>query len=107
MHIFEVLLYLFTLCLHPLPTASSGTFAPEGDPISYGLVHPVNGFNTIYVQFFLYVDIFKKAWNTRGIANKFKAVLYGPGWVKGGPRMGDPSQLPEVGSLVLFYSLTC
>ena len=42
------------------------------------------------------MDIFKKAWKTQGVANKFKAVFYGPGWVEGGPRMGDPSQLPEV-----------
>ena len=86
-----------SLCL--LPLYIIGTFAPEGDPISYGLVHPVSSFNTIYLQVFLYVDIFKNAWNTPGIVNKFKAVFYGPGWVKGGPRLGDPTQLPEVDAL--------
>lgn len=94
--LFEFMLPIFHHSASFHCTSHAGTFAPEGDPISYGLVHPVSSFNTIYVQVFLYVDIFKNAWNAPGITNKFKAVFYGPGWVKGGPRMGDPTQLPEV-----------
>ena len=74
----------------------TGTFAPEGDPISYGLVHPVNSFNTFYLQFFHYVHILKTVWRTRGLLNKMKVVVYGPGWTEGSPRLGDPSGIPEV-----------
>ena len=51
-------------------------------------------------------------WAVKGIANKLKAVFFGPGWFPGTPRLGNLEDLPEVPSihivmdvyLILLYS---
>ncbi|CAJ0941290.1 unnamed protein product, partial [Mesorhabditis belari] len=73
-----------------------GTFEAERkeDPPVYGLIHPENNFNQIWLQFHTLWDLllFKGLAKDKtgkpifpGLINKLKAALYPPGWVPGLP----------------------
>ena len=80
-----------------------GTFAQEReeDAPVYGLVVNVQSFNpwTIQTHYFRY--IYDKFWTTK--LNGFKYLFYGPGYQKGGPRLGYPEKLPQPEKPVKFY----
>ncbi|MGH0127832.1 UNVERIFIED_CONTAM: hypothetical protein FKN15_042899 [Acipenser sinensis] len=73
-----------------------GTFAPEREKVIYGLTHPINTFEVLWVQFQHYVHIWNTLWDTPGIANKLSVIFKGPGWGPGKPRLGLPEELPEI-----------
>lgn len=74
-----------------------GTFEPErkDEKIHYGLVSQPQSNNIIYLQFFYFVDVFKKAWSMTTVSDTFKALFYGPGWYPGTPRLGNLDDLPD------------
>ncbi|RXM37230.1 Alkylglycerol monooxygenase [Acipenser ruthenus] len=73
-----------------------GTFAPEREKVIYGLTHPINTFEVLWVQFQHYVHIWNTLWDTPGITNKLSVIFKGPGWGPGKPRLGLPEELPEI-----------
>ncbi|XP_071527386.1 alkylglycerol monooxygenase-like isoform X2 [Panulirus ornatus] len=75
-----------------------GTFAAERDDedIVYGLVDQPQATNVFYLQFFYIRDILKKARNQDSWGNSLRALLYGPGWSPGSPRLGDIDAFPDV-----------
>ncbi|MBN3285748.1 ALKMO monooxygenase, partial [Polyodon spathula] len=73
-----------------------GTFAPESEKVIYGLTHPINTFEVLWVQFQHYVHIWNTLWDTPGITNKLSVIFKGPGWGPGKPRLGLPEELPEI-----------
>lgn len=75
-----------------------GTFEPEreDEKIAYGLVTQPQKFNVLYLQVFYFRAIFEKALSMPTWGDTFRALCYGPGWVSGTPRLGDPSTFPDV-----------
>ncbi|XP_042894327.1 alkylglycerol monooxygenase-like [Penaeus japonicus] len=75
-----------------------GTFAEERDneQIVYGLVDQPQSLNVIWLQFYYYFEVFKKAKNMSNWGGTLRALFYGPGWQCGTPRLGDPSTSLDV-----------
>ncbi|XP_066279591.1 alkylglycerol monooxygenase-like [Branchiostoma lanceolatum] len=73
-----------------------GTFAKEEEKVVYGLTHPLNTWDPIWVQFCHYVHIWKTFWVTPGLTNKLSVLWKGPGWAPGKPRMGCIEDIPKV-----------
>ena len=83
-----------------------GTFEPErrNEPIAYGLVHPIETFDPIYIQSFVYVDIIKRSFKAKSLGELFAIWFKGPGWEPGSPRLGFPNSIPEVQFPVTKYN---
>ena len=83
----------------------------------YGLVHPINTFDSNAIQVIIlvcsrgksvlfpvvimlqmnhYVAFIKNFWYTPGIMNKLKFLFCGPGWRPGTKRLGNPEDIPKV-----------
>ncbi|XP_026881430.2 alkylglycerol monooxygenase isoform X4 [Electrophorus electricus] len=73
-----------------------GTFAPEGDKVVYGLTHPINTFEILYVQFHYYTYLWQQFVNANGIAHKLSVIFKGPSWEPGKPRLGDHENVPKI-----------
>ncbi|XP_054710631.1 alkylglycerol monooxygenase-like [Uloborus diversus] len=73
-----------------------GTFEPENETVAYGLTHPINTFEPVYVQMCHYMHIWRTFWSTEGFSNKLSVIFKGPGWVPGTPWHGNPDDIPEV-----------
>ncbi|XP_042864048.1 alkylglycerol monooxygenase-like [Penaeus japonicus] len=75
-----------------------GTFEKErkDEEIVYGLVDQPQSFNVMWLQFFYFGEVFKKAKGMSSWSDSLKAVFYGPGWFPGTPRLGDPDAFPDV-----------
>ncbi|XP_062872932.1 alkylglycerol monooxygenase [Trichomycterus rosablanca] len=73
-----------------------GTFAPESDKVIYGLTHPINTFDILYVQFCNYLYLVGQFFNAESVAHKLAVIFNGPGWAPGKPRLGDPEDLPKI-----------
>lgn len=73
-----------------------GTYVPEGDDIAYGLVHPLNSFEPLYVQFCHFIYIWKTFWAMEGIGNKLSVLFKGPGWTPGSSRLGNIEDIPDI-----------
>jgi len=77
-----------------------GTFAwekPEKEEkLAYGLVHPIQTFDPIYIQLSSYHYIAKRVWESTSWNERFSVVFKGPGWVPGSGRLGNHEDLPEV-----------
>lgn len=82
-----------------------GTFKQEdkNNPPVYGLVHQVQSFDPIYIQFHPWRIIWRRIKRAKGIGNKLKVVFYGPGWKPGLGRLGNPEDLPKVFRPVNLY----
>lgn len=57
-----------------------GTYAQEDEQCVYGLVHPLQSFNTGWVQTHLLWDALYMAWITPGWGDKIRVLLWEPGW---------------------------
>ncbi|KAK8730773.1 hypothetical protein OTU49_007923 [Cherax quadricarinatus] len=75
-----------------------GTFQAEkeNEMIAYGLVDQPQSFNVIWLQFFYFEAVFRKARNMSTWGDTLRALFYGPAWVPGGPRLGDSSTSPDI-----------
>ncbi len=73
-----------------------GTFAAESDPVVYGLTHPINTFNPWTIQSHHYRHICRLIWALPSLGDKVKAIVFGPGWAPGKPRLGLLHDIPEV-----------
>jgi len=73
-----------------------GTFEPEGEEVVYGLVHPINTWDIMYVQFCHWKYIIQKAYSIEGLSNKISVFLQGPGWEPGKPRLGMIEDIPDI-----------
>lgn len=75
-----------------------GTFEPErpDEKIVYGLVSQPQSLNAVWLQVFYFRAIFEKALSMPSWGDTLRALFYGPGWVPGAPRLGDPSTFPDV-----------
>lgn len=58
-----------------------GTFEPEktNEKIAYGLVHPIQTFDPIYVQIFNYKYIFGRFFESKSWSERFSVLFKGPG----------------------------
>lgn len=83
-----------------------GTFEAEKkeEKIAYGLVHPINSFDPIYVQVFNYEYLFKRFFSSKSISEAFSVLFKGPGWVPGSGRLGNPQDLPQIEYPIKVYS---
>lgn len=57
-----------------------GTFTPERSPVRYGVLHPVNSFNPIFVGFHIWRDILRDAWEAKSWGAKLRMIFAPPGW---------------------------
>ncbi|XP_066984230.1 alkylglycerol monooxygenase-like [Macrobrachium rosenbergii] len=75
-----------------------GTFEAErlDEPIVYGLTTQLQTHNPIWHEYYHIKEIFVKAKSMETWGDTFKALFYGPGWVPGAPRLGDPDTFPDV-----------
>ncbi|XP_065068854.1 alkylglycerol monooxygenase-like isoform X1 [Rhopilema esculentum] len=74
-----------------------GTFqAEKEEKVVYGLVHPLESWNPIYIQFCHYKYMFETFWKMDGFRNKISFLVKGPGWVPGSPRLGNPEDIPAI-----------
>ena len=75
-----------------------GTFAEEKEEesIVYGLVDQPQFFNPIKHQFFYFHNVFKKAKSMDNWRDFVSAIVKGPGWFPGTPRLGDPNGVLEI-----------
>lgn len=75
-----------------------GTFKEEdkSNPPVYGLVHPVNSFDPIQVQFHPWPVIWRRVKRAKNISHKLAILFYGPGWRPGNQRLGSPHDLPKI-----------
>lgn len=75
-----------------------GTFQEERDDeeIVYGLVEQPQFLNGVWHELFYLEKIYEKARGMSSWSDSLRAVFYGPGWVPGAPRLGDPDAFPDV-----------
>ncbi|CAB3255911.1 unnamed protein product [Arctia plantaginis] len=77
-----------------------GTFRPETDKfeIVYGLIYNQPSFNPVYLQTFYSKYVVEKVRKMDTFGNKVRAVLWGPSWEPGTPRLGDEDEKIDVES---------
>ncbi|XP_069983035.1 alkylglycerol monooxygenase-like isoform X1 [Penaeus vannamei] len=68
----------------------------EGEEIVYGLVDQPQSMNGVWHEVFYFEKIYEKARGMSSWSDSLRAVFYGPGWVPGAPRLGDPDAFPDV-----------
>ena len=51
------------------------------EEIAYGLVHPVQTFDPIYLQFFNYRYIIQRFLQSKSWSERYGVLFKGPGWV--------------------------
>ncbi|KAM6967761.1 alkylglycerol monooxygenase [Aplochiton taeniatus] len=73
-----------------------GTFAPETDKVVYGLVHPINTFEILTIQFLYYKYVWRRFRHYVKLPNKLSVLFKGPSWKPGKPRLGDHAEVPAV-----------
>lgn len=73
-----------------------GTFQAEDETVAYGLVHPSQSFNMLEGQFSHFLWMWQRLREERGFWDRWAVVWKGPGWHKGTPRLGDPSEVPAI-----------
>lgn len=83
-----------------------GTFQPElkEEKVVYGLVHPINTFDSNGIQLNHYVTFCQNFWRTSGLLNKIKFIFCGPGWRPGTPRLGNHEEIPAIEQPVTVYN---
>lgn len=70
-----------------------GTFQAEETAPVYGITHPSNSWNPVYLQVKHFGDIWTDFKRVKGIGNKLKVLFYKPGWLPetlGGYRAPQP-----------------
>lgn len=73
-----------------------GTYQAEKHTIVFGCVSPTPAhFDLLGLQFAYYKDVFKKVSSMTTFSDKLWALLKGPGWAPGKPRLGLLSDVPE------------
>jgi len=70
-----------------------GTFEPESEVVTYGLVHPDTFYNVFKAQLGHYIHIFTSYALYDSVVDKLSVIFCGPGWMPGTGRLGDP--VPE------------
>ncbi|XP_078620676.1 alkylglycerol monooxygenase-like [Branchiostoma floridae x Branchiostoma japonicum] len=73
-----------------------GTFAKEDEKVVYGLTHPLNTWDPVWVQVCHLTHIWRTFWATPGLTNKLSVLFKGPGWSPGKPRLGCIEDIPKV-----------
>lgn len=74
-----------------------GTFEEEKEAPVYGLVKPLNSYNSLWAQFHYIIDLAKDSWKAKGIVDKIKVWLISPAeQVKSLPPKPEPTKVsPE------------
>ncbi|GIY21506.1 hypothetical protein CDAR_583211, partial [Caerostris darwini] len=72
-----------------------GTFEPENEEVVYGLTHPINSFEPIYIQTSHFMHMWRTFWSTEGLMNKLSVIIKGPGWSPGKPWHGEIEDIPD------------
>ncbi|GIX72476.1 alkylglycerol monooxygenase, partial [Caerostris extrusa] len=80
-----------------------GTFEPENEEVVYGLTHPINSFEPIYIQTSHFMHMWRTFWSTEGLMNKLSVIIKGPGWSPGKPWHGEIEDIPDVKAPVEKY----
>ncbi|XP_072939575.1 alkylglycerol monooxygenase-like [Epargyreus clarus] len=75
-----------------------GTFRPETDKVEivYGLIYNQPSFNPLYLQTFYTRYVIEKFRSLQSWEHKFKAVMWGPSWEPGTPRLGDEAKKVDI-----------
>ncbi|XP_050343712.1 alkylglycerol monooxygenase-like [Nymphalis io] len=75
-----------------------GTFRPENDKIEivYGLIYNQPSFNPMYLQIFYTGYVVEKFRRFETWGDKIKAIVWGPSWEPGSPRLGDEDMKLDV-----------
>eukprot|EP01133_Synstelium_polycarpum_P010929 gene10929-12736_t len=71
-----------------------GTFQEEDEEVFYGLVHPLGSSDPSWCQIHHWVEMAQATRQHSSILDKIKVFFYGPGWIKGGPRLGSIDDIP-------------
>lgn len=73
-----------------------GTFAAEEDKVIYGLVFPINTFESLSIQIHYYYNLWKRSQQYKETSNKILTFFNGPSWRPGKRRLGDHDDNPKV-----------
>jgi hypothetical protein len=57
-----------------------GTWVPETEKPVYGLVHPLETWDPLRIQFAHFPHVFGAFWRANGLLNKLGTLCYGPGY---------------------------
>ncbi|XP_042878325.1 alkylglycerol monooxygenase-like [Penaeus japonicus] len=75
-----------------------GTFAEEreDEPLVYGTLSQSEHNSAITINISPWVELWRKVQSMTTFGDKVRALVYGPGWTPGDPRLGDPAHIPDV-----------
>ncbi|KAF7657148.1 hypothetical protein LDENG_00031240 [Lucifuga dentata] len=73
-----------------------GTFAAGTDKVIYGLLFPINTFEILHVQFYYYIDLWRRSNTYKNINEKLSTYVKGPSWKPGESQQSDHSKSPKV-----------
>lgn len=73
-----------------------GTFEPEQEKVVYGLTTPIQSFDPLTLQFGHYRDLVNRCLTMKGWRSKLSALVKGPGWEPGKPRLGLIEDIPDI-----------
>ncbi|KAK6181312.1 hypothetical protein SNE40_009193 [Patella caerulea] len=83
-----------------------GTFAPEDEEVVYGLTHPLGTFDAAEVQIAYPRYVIERLGDMTSVGDKFKSILYGPGWSPGKPRTGKIEDIPDAKAPAERYNVS-
>ncbi|XP_050720753.1 alkylglycerol monooxygenase-like [Eriocheir sinensis] len=74
-----------------------GTFVEEreDEELTYGTISQKDNNHIVGLQADPWRDLWGRICSVDSLFDKIKTIFYGPGWVKGKPRLGDLDDLPE------------
>ncbi|KAK7067359.1 hypothetical protein SK128_014939 [Halocaridina rubra] len=75
-----------------------GTFEAErkDEEIVYGLTVQPMSHNAVYLELYYFKVLYDKVRSMTTLKDKLKSLVYGPGWMVGTPRLGDPETFPDI-----------
>ena len=57
-----------------------GTFAPEDEPVHYGLTKNIDTYDPVRIAFHEWIDMFRDVCSARSWRDRWRLVFSGPGW---------------------------
>ena len=72
-----------------------GTYEPEGDPVVYGVLKPIETYNPLKINFSEYGALIQDVVNESSWKNKILYLVKKPGWSPNGPSMTEEELFKE------------
>jgi len=80
-----------------------GTYVEETVKPVYGLVHPLETWDPLFIQFAHFPNVWRAFWAAPGALNKFGTLAYGPGWYyDANVKQWREHEIPEVQEGIVY-----